>query len=162
MSDKHFTDADELARLIGLITMQWNRLHHYACACFPFALGGNANFSGAVLDAIKSDDTQRKVVLAVVRKEAERHQNQSLSDRAKVIFNRIGALSSERNGFVHSAWIQSGDEGILPNSIHTKPHGGINQDQIRTQAHDLIAKIKILEDEVIALGQELLRATAPQ
>ncbi len=151
----------KFAEMVGLITMHWNKLHDLVRQCFPAALGGNALFTGPALDAIKSDATQRDVVLAVLMAVLASDQHTGLRQRANALFKNIGNLSGERNGFIHSSWARVNDSKIQPSGMLKKVHRSLNGDPLE-QGHALLQAIYSMQSEVMDLMIELQTATAHQ
>jgi len=123
-SDK--LEETELAMLIGKITMEWNLVQDAVRYCFLMTMSGDVKAAAAILDAIKSDDTQRNVTLAAIQAAFDADDQIALRTKAAALLNSLGELSGKRNAFVHSSWTREGDGPIEVSAFLKKPHGSIH------------------------------------
>ncbi len=161
VSDEKLEET-ELALLIGKITMLWNQLHDTTRYCFPIVLGENPKLVSAVLDPIKSDDVQRNVVLSVIHFALPGDQHADLRDEASRLFNLIGRLAGQRNGFVHSSWIRTDGGRAEVSSVLKKPHGAIDRSEPLKQGMELLRQIESALSQMFILWGKLQSAIGPR
>lgn len=101
---------DEHLMLIGSIASTWNMLTLFSHILLHKALLPASGAAGPILSTIRSDSTQRDVILAAATYALNNSEGADLLKRIRVCFAEIQKLSGQRNAFIHSAWATSAKE----------------------------------------------------
>jgi hypothetical protein len=100
---------NELAPLIGHMTIEWNDIQATVFMIFHALMGTEINKSISIFFAIKSDTAQRDITLSLVREVLSRYS--TLVSGLVTLFGAINKTAGRRNDFIHAIWQFPAGEG---------------------------------------------------
>ena len=148
----------EHAALIGRVAIAWNDLNYMLSYLFQQFSTIPNDRARAIYFSLKSDATQRKVLMAVAKIALAPHPD--ILHSFKVCMGQIDALAGERNAAMHTSWVVavSGDQFVPAREIPA--HRALKPD-FPAQFQSLRER---LNDQYFALNQirKAFEKTLPQ
>ncbi len=102
---------NELAPLIGHLTIEWNDIQSTVFMMFHQLMGGTVAKSISIFFAVKSDSGQRDITLSLAKEVLFMHPD--LIRALTSTFSSINRMAGRRNDFIHGIWqFPDKDQGI--------------------------------------------------
>jgi hypothetical protein len=107
MSDTDDEDRfyNEHAALLGHVTLAWNDCQSMVMDIFHRSSGMDWDKSTAVFLALKSDQSQRDITVALLKSVLNREADSGMCELGTSLVGRLGTLAGERNAATHTMWV---------------------------------------------------------
>jgi hypothetical protein len=110
---------NEHAALLGHVTLAWNDCQSMIMQIFHTLSGTTWGHSSAVFLALKSDQSQRDITIALLRAVLDRADDDAMRQHGTSLVSQLGNFAGERNAATHTMWIT-----VMP-SRKVEPHPAI-------------------------------------
>jgi hypothetical protein len=110
---------NEHAALLGHVTLAWNDCQSMVMQIFHTLSGTSWGQSTSVFLALKSDQSQRDITIALLLAVLDRAEDDGMRQLGTSLVGQLGALAGERNAATHTMWIT-----VMP-SRKVQPHPAI-------------------------------------
>ena len=110
---------NEHAALLGHVTLAWNDCQSMIMQIFDTLSGTSWGQSTSVFLALKSDQSQRDITVALLLAVLDRADDDGMRQLGTSLVGQLGALAGERNAATHTMWIT-----VMP-SRKVQPHPAI-------------------------------------
>lgn len=143
---------DEHAALLGHVTLAWNDCQSMVLEIFHVLSGMNWDKSTAVFLALKSDQSQRDITLALLATALNRDSDKPMRDLGTTLIGQLGSLAGQRNAATHTMWIT-----VMPGR-KVEPHPALPRP--KTLKEDFKTQFEVLTQKLRQLFRELLKFSA--
>jgi hypothetical protein len=96
---------NEHAALLGHVTLAWNDCQSMVMQIFHTLSGTSWAQSTSVFLALKSDQSQRDITVALLLAVLNRADDDGLRQLGTSLVGQLGSLAGERNAATHTMWI---------------------------------------------------------
>jgi hypothetical protein len=110
---------NEHAALLGHVTLAWNDCQSMVMQIFHTLSGTSWGQSTSVFLALKSDQSQRDITVALLLTVLNRADDDRMRQLGTSLVGQLGSLAGERNAATHTMWIT-----VMP-SRNVQPHPAI-------------------------------------
>jgi hypothetical protein len=107
---------NEHAALLGHVTLAWNDCQSMVMQIFHRLSGTGWDQSTSVFLALKSDQSQRDITVALLQAVLKRADDTPMRELGTSLIGKLGSLAGERNAATHTMWVT-----IMP-SRRVEPH----------------------------------------
>jgi hypothetical protein len=143
---------NEHAALLGHVTLAWNDCQSMVMQIFHTLSGTSWAKSTSVFLALKSDQSQRDITVALLLAVLNRADDDGMRQLGTSLVGQLGSLAGERNAATHTMWIT-----VMP-SRRVEPHPAIPKPKILKP--DFKSQFEGLTQKLRKLFRELLKYEA--
>jgi hypothetical protein len=145
---------NEHAALLGHVTLAWNDCQSMVMQIFHTLSGTSWAQSTSVFLALKSDQSQRDITVALLLAVLNRADDDGMRQLGTSLVGQLGSLAGERNAATHTMWIT-----VMP-SRRVEPHPAIPKRKMlkpdfKSQFEELTQKLRKLFREFLSYDAAL-------
>lgn len=110
----------EVATDVGLVAMEWNRIHDRLSKIFANVTGLSYEMAFAIWNSIPNDQIQRDVLRAATNEVYKEKEHQKIKKKINRLLGKLDKNKKNRNSSIHSPFailIEDGDLKVIPDDL---------------------------------------------
>lgn len=150
---------EQIAPLIGHVTIAWNNLQFWIFCVFWKLLAAGATKADSIFFALRTDKAQRDITLQIIK--AAMFESDELRSQLEDLIEKANKLSGRRNDVIHAMIFVDHPDAAAQVFASSSPRLSKKKDLL-AELQDLVATIKALNLQFALAVNELDERERPQ